>query len=25
MGIELFEIDISSCKNNYKVYNKRIT
>ena len=25
MGIELFEIDISSCQNNYKVYNKRIT
>jgi hypothetical protein len=24
MSIELFEIDISSCKANYKVYNKRI-
>lgn len=24
MSIELFELDISSCKNNYKVYNKRI-
>ena len=24
MGIELFEIDIFSCQNNYKVYNKRI-
>ena len=24
MRIELFEIDISSCKANYKVYNKRI-
>ena len=24
MRIELFEIDISSCKAHYKVYNKRI-
>ena len=24
MNIELFEIDISSCKAHYKVYNKRI-
>jgi len=24
MGVELFEIDIFSCQNNYKVYNRRI-